>query len=207
MYVIRKTPLGNINEKASEVNKLTNKGKQLYHNNQPVTSWPRRVVAGKILEFLQSLKKNCILIGHNSKRYDIPLLILFMYQSNLLYEFCDIVDGFTDSLILMEKKFPERKNEGKLKLTTLVRELLQTSFENAHDAMGDVCALECLMHAYFNDDYLISSKYTITESVINLQKSLNQKMNVASFAPLRKSLSCYMIDKIYSFGITLDTLK
>ena len=161
------TPTQKIDERASAVTGLTCKGQQLYAQNKLVTSFSKRVVAGEILQFLLSLKKQCILVGHNIKKFDIPRLTLLMYQTGLLTEFYELVDGFTDSYVLLGEKFPEKINvAGQLKLTTLVKEI-EIPYENAHDAFADVCAVENLLNFYYTSDYFITKKFDLKDSFLN----------------------------------------
>ncbi|KAK0157293.1 hypothetical protein PV328_011051 [Microctonus aethiopoides] len=207
IYTSYVTPTNKIDDSASKVHGLTYQGKQLYAHDKLVTSFPKRVVAGEIIQFLKSLKKPSILIGHNIKTFDMPRLIIFMYQADLLYEFYELVDGFTDSYILFREKFPEKKNKsGELKLTRLASEL-QISYENAHDAFADVCAVEKLLNFYNTDTDLINKKCDIKDSILKLQITLNQNVYVASFSPIKGALSKYIIKLICNIGVSLSDLR
>ncbi|KAK0075414.1 hypothetical protein PV325_006930 [Microctonus aethiopoides] len=67
------------------------------------------------------------------------------------------------------KRYLFKKNKsGELKLTRLANEL-QISYENAHDAFADVCAVEKSLNFYYTDTDLINKKCDI-----NISDSINE---------------------------------
>jgi len=61
----------------------------------------------------------------------------------MIDDFKQIIGGFADSLVLLKKKFPDRKGPGLFKLSTLAQDLLQRNDnENFYNATYDVEVLE-----------------------------------------------------------------
>ncbi|KAK0165656.1 hypothetical protein PV328_004158 [Microctonus aethiopoides] len=90
------------------------------------------------------------------------------------------------------KRYLFKKNKsGELKLTRLANEL-QISYENAHDAFADVCAVEKSLNFYYTDTDLINKKCDIKYSILKLQITLNQNVYVVSFSPMKGALSKYI---------------
>lgn len=163
-------PTREISEKSSEVNGNKCIAGQLYLNNIPISSQPKRIVAGEVLHFLSDSNKPYIFIGHNIYSFDIRRLLFLMKSYNLLGDFCNVVVSCIDTYILFEAKFPERKGRGALKLATLVKDFLPDfSFVNAH-AFGDICALEALTAKFYTTDSIFD-KYKSLKEIIEKKKS------------------------------------
>ncbi|KAK0178451.1 hypothetical protein PV327_007342 [Microctonus hyperodae] len=160
-----------------------------------------------MLQFLTNIGKPCILIGHNIKTFDISRLIYNLVKLNLIQDFAKVIIGSIDTLFLIKKKFPERKGKGALKLTVLVKDLLNQPFDNAHDAYADVCALESLIHKYFEPNYLMKFVYRFKDSICDFKNSLSSKENEESLKPLQNVVSNYTINKLANAGISILQLR
>lgn len=201
------TPSRPISPKASGEHGLTCVAGELFCHGKPVVSLPKRIVVGKIIEFLSGLRNRCILVGHMPKAGDMTRLILLFQNLGLFDEFSNHVAGFTDTTILCETTFPDRKkNPAQLQLSTLVSDLLKIPFES-HDAFSSASALEKLSIKFFSNESIFASQCCLTDAVQDFKKSVNSKQNVKSFLPLVNDLSIYTIKKIAATGISYDTLK
>lgn len=202
-------PTGKILSKASEVHGITCSAGQLYLNNVPITSLPKRIVAGEVLQFLSNLGKPCILIGHNINSFDIRRLLLLMKSCDLLRDFCNVVIGCTDTYLLFKEKFPDRKEKGAFKLTSLVKDLIPDfSFQNAHNAFGDICALEALTVKFYSNENIFK-KYKSLKDIIEKKKvkKSNSSIEKKNQTKTDNLISKYIIKKLSSVGITVAMLK
>ena len=83
---------------------------------------------------------NVVLLAHNGRKFDFPVLVSAVGKNNLYDRLCTCVLACVDSLSLFKKIFP---NESSYKQEALVQNILQQKY-NAHDAIADVQALGSL---------------------------------------------------------------
>ncbi|KAK0156868.1 hypothetical protein PV328_012186, partial [Microctonus aethiopoides] len=177
-------PTREISENASEVHGIKCIAGQMYLNNIPISSQPKRIVAGEVLQFLSGFNKPCIFIGHNIYSFDIRRLLFLMKSCDLLSDFCNVVVGCIDTYILFKETFPERRGKGALKLTTLVKDFLPNfSFVNAHNAF----------------EIVEKKKVQGKNSTFTVQKS-HKNVN-------DNHISNYVIKKLSTVGVTVEILK
>ncbi|XP_058809610.1 uncharacterized protein LOC131674797 [Phymastichus coffea] len=91
------TPTQAINCAASKANGLTKVYKKLFQHGVEVVTLPQKQVFIKLLAFLKSIKKKCLLVAHICT-FDSSRLILAVKTLNLLEEYEQVIEGFADSL-------------------------------------------------------------------------------------------------------------
>ncbi|XP_053347162.1 DNA polymerase III PolC-type-like isoform X2 [Clarias gariepinus] len=128
---------------ASRVTGLTTHGKRLLLRGQPVETVPLREALHLFISFLKTISRP-ILVGHNCKQFDCPILLRILDEFNLLEEFRDVVSAYLDTLMLSRKMFP---NLQKRSQPFLVQHFLQKAYE-AHNAIEDVRALQELYRVW-----------------------------------------------------------
>lgn len=127
---------------ASRVTGLTTHGQILLLHGQPVQTVPLREALNLFISFLQTFNRP-ILVGHNCKRFDCPVLLRILSEFYLLGEFEDVVSGYLDTLLLSREMFTLQKYSQPF----LVQYFLQRSY-GAHDAIEDVQALQELYRVW-----------------------------------------------------------
>ena len=123
---------------------------------------------------------------------------------SLLEEYTNCIEGFSGSLALFRKKFPNRENG--YKLTTLGAELLSLSSEGAHDSKFDVLLLEklCINHIRINE--IIIAKKSIASIVENIQNNQKVKELLPSYKPLKYIISIAIQKRLASSGISYEDI-
>jgi DNA polymerase III alpha subunit (gram-positive type) len=94
-----------------------------------------------LIEYLKS-KNQPILVGHNIKSFDIPILSRLITEFGLLPTFLNLISACIDTLKLAKKVVPKSEITN-YKKTTLVKKMLGIEYE-AHDALEDVKSLHQL---------------------------------------------------------------
>lgn len=114
---------------------------RLYLHRQPVLTNSLREVLVSFIAFLQMLGRPLV-IGHNIRRFDCPLLARALDGLDLRAEFESSVSGCVDTLPLARELLVDRCLQS-FRQENLVRELLGVNYK-AHDALEDVRALQAL---------------------------------------------------------------
>ncbi|XP_053390362.1 uncharacterized protein LOC128553259 [Mercenaria mercenaria] len=117
---------------------------------------------------------NVILVAHNGRRFDYPVLMKAVASCKILERFLKCVSEFVDSLTVLRKHFPGRSS---YKQEDLVREILRESY-GAHNATEDVKALgNLLKHISVSPKTMLSFSYppkSVRHSqLFNLEKAKN----------------------------------
>ena len=81
--------------------------------------------------------------------FDAPRLLSKIQAVSLMEQFSKIIVGFSDTLSLFKKRFPNKKEKNSLTLTALAQELDNVPVMNAHDALYDVILLDKLVSKFF----------------------------------------------------------
>ncbi|XP_058809923.1 uncharacterized protein LOC131675094 [Phymastichus coffea] len=127
-----------------------------------------------------------------------------MQELSLIDEFENVIQGFSDTLLLFKDKFPKR--ESGYKLTTLAKELLALPCNGAHDASVDVILLEQLTTSFISVLDLIESNKTIKDISERMQKEKDAKEIIPSFKPMDDVISKAMQKRLAYAGITYENL-
>lgn len=181
------TPTQRISESASKITGLTSRSGELYFYNKLVSSFALQDALVSFKEFLDRTHKPVLLVAHNAN-FDATKLVKGIVQWNLQNQFNII--GFTDSLKVLRRTFPERKGPGMFKLSNLALDILGLhDNEGFHDAEYDVNILPKIILIVEKENDLIKYKKDynnyITEELgydnvlLNLEK-LNDFENVVS---------------------------
>ncbi|CAC5424590.1 unnamed protein product [Mytilus coruscus] len=150
---------------------------------------------------------NTVLVGHNSKVFDISILITALEKHGLLNYFMSSVKGFIDALPLYKECIPNQPSYAQPKIyNTLFGELY-----SAHDSMEDIVALRRLFEKKISPSLVLKSTFSGTnESVMQLYLHRNcTKGLLTTMRPLTnyKIITNCMATKIASSGLGLNHLK
>ncbi|XP_053393709.1 DNA polymerase III PolC-type-like [Mercenaria mercenaria] len=116
---------------------------------------------------------NVILVAHNGRRFDVPVIISAINNVKLQERFFKCVSGCTDSLSVFRKQYPGRSS---YKQIDLVHDILGATY-GAHDATEDVRALgHLLKHSASHQTVLpfsFSPEAVYKNQIYNREKSKN----------------------------------
>lgn len=102
-YVIPTKP---ISEGASRVTQLSFYNNCLYHKGQPVHAVSAIEALSSFIDFVCSFQTKPILVGHNIRRFDCPVLASNMRASGLWSEFLKCIAGFVDTIEVFRRTHP-----------------------------------------------------------------------------------------------------
>ncbi|OXU30205.1 hypothetical protein TSAR_005539 [Trichomalopsis sarcophagae] len=150
-------PTHSIAPHTTKANGLSTVHKQLFQRGHEVFTMPSSVVFQKLLEYLLSLGKKCILVTHNCA-FDSSRLILALQKLSPIDKFKEVVAGFSDTL------------------ETPISELMSLPCDGAHDASFDTSLLEKLTVDYLQvlemenagNSRRILNTYTQLNSILKL---------------------------------------
>ncbi|XP_016350234.1 uncharacterized protein plex9.1 isoform X2 [Sinocyclocheilus anshuiensis] len=148
-------PRCSMTDGASRVTSLTVDGPHLLFRHRPVPTVPHRRALSDFICFLKTFRRP-FLVGHNSRRFDWPVLTRVLAQFDLLEEFAGVVSGCVDTLPLSREMFQLPRYSQQF----LVQRFLQESY-GAHDASEDVRMLQELYRVWRPSQELVK-KHTIT---------------------------------------------
>ncbi|KAM4734355.1 three prime repair exonuclease 4 [Anableps anableps] len=134
-------PRCRIERGAARVTGFKVRRQRLYLHRQLVFTNSLREVLVSFIAFLQMLGRP-LLIGHNSRNFDCPLLARALDELDLRAEFQASVSGCVDTLPLARELLRGRGLQS-FRQENLVRELLGINYK-AHNALEDVRALQTL---------------------------------------------------------------
>ncbi|TNN79885.1 Protein PML [Liparis tanakae] len=138
LYVVPPCPM---QRGAARVTGFRVRRRRLFLRRRPVPTNSLREVLVSFVAFLRMLGRPLVL-GHNIRRFDCPLLARALDGLGLRAEFESAVSGYVDTLPLARELLKGRGLRS-FRQTELVRELLAVDYE-AHDALEDVRALQAL---------------------------------------------------------------
>lgn len=138
LYVTPRCP---IEQRAAGVTGFRIHKRRLYLHQRPVLTNSLREVLVSFLAFLRMLG-HPLVVGHNIRRFDCPLLARALGELGLRAQFDSSVSGCVDTLSLARELLKGRGLQS-FRQENLVRELLGVDYK-AHDALEDVRALQAL---------------------------------------------------------------
>ena len=139
LYVIPSKP---ITKEASLITGISLMNGLIYHRNKLVTAAvPTATALGMFVQFVESLDGQKVLIGHNSARFDIPILTRLLVKHGLLPRLNACVSAGLDTLPLCKLLY-KKKDVGDYKQVTIYKKLFNSNYSDAHNALADVLALE-----------------------------------------------------------------
>ena len=148
------TPDKKINKIASEITGITYRDGVLRYFGKPVPSVPINTGLESFLSWLSKLPKPILLIAHNGERFDSRRLSRKILQCDMQKSFCDMVEGYVDTLPYFRQNYPQLE---KHKQDFLVQTLLGQEY-GAHNAFEDVKALKKLVESSYVLDTFIHDK-------------------------------------------------
>ncbi|CAC5417983.1 unnamed protein product [Mytilus coruscus] len=137
-YVLPKKP---ITPKAQEITGIKVEGSKMFCNDKEVKSVSIKEALELFLQFLSRNKEN-VIIGHNIKSYDIPVLFCALNNCSIMNEFSCSIVGFLDTLQLFKSLLPGLTSYSQ---SNLYNTVLNETYDG-HDSMEDVVALSRLFH-------------------------------------------------------------
>ena len=140
-------------------------------SGEPVEAESVTTAMNKFMTWLERFP--CVvLVAHNGRRFDYPVLISAITCLDFISRFFCCVVGFIDSLPVFRKVFP---NQESYKQEDLARTLLQSSYA-AHNAIEDVEILGNLVwHANMASEDLL--KHSFRPNAVFNQLSFNEEKN------------------------------
>ncbi len=145
-------PVGYISSDATRITGLKKEnGVLVNRKGETIPTVSLKKGMSDFISFLQKLKeanasKKIVLVGHNANAFDNKHLIRSLTRAGKLDEFTKLVAGFSDTLLLMKEKYPERKGKGAHSVGGLYELIVGLPFE-AHNAAEDVRAVAELIVA------------------------------------------------------------
>lgn len=170
LYIVPRCP---VQRGASKVNGFYVRRRRLYRHQQPVLANTLREVVVSFLAFLRMLRQPLV-VGHNIRRFDCPLLARALDELDLRAEFESCVSGCVDTLPLCRELLKDRRLQS-FRQENLVRELLGLDYR-AHDALEDVRALQAL-YSILQPSAEVVSRHKFTLDTMN--KPATQKVPVS----------------------------
>ena len=195
-------PIAPISASSSKVTGLTKQGNNVFCHGKIVPSVSITEGLELFSNWLSSLNKRVILIGHNIKSFDIRHLRRHVTSHEMQSKF-DIVTGYVDTLPLFKSLYPKLISYSQ---PSLYSKLIGGEY-NAHNAFSDVTALSELLTAInINSNILcnFSMNSSSMEEYLNFQ--YKKQINSESFQVLlqNKVLSKGMIEKASGSGLKLE---
>ncbi|XP_072241362.1 protein PML-like [Leuresthes tenuis] len=170
LYVI---PRCRIQRGAAKVTGFKVSRQRLFLHRQPVPTNSLKEVLVSFIAFLQMLGRP-LLVGHNIRRFDCPVLARVLDELDLTAEFESSLSGCVDTLPLAREMLKDRGLQS-FRQESLVRELLGVDYK-AHDALEDVRALQTL-YSFLQPtpEVVLRHKFTLD--------TMNNKPPVAASTP------------------------
>ncbi len=200
MYMV---PMQGISEGAKKITKMSFKHGVLYYNKEPVEAVYQHQGLAQFITFLSSVN-NPILVGHNIKVFDLPILYNSM-TDQMQNQFNKVVVGFLDTLFLFRELYPNRK---KYTQPSLVSDLLNETYE-AHNALEDVKSLQNLVEKCSNKTDHESQLFTHDHIVALAQykSDWSRRNDTLQHLVQSKILTDYMTEKMAKSGLSYGHLS
>lgn len=143
-------PRCSITEGAARVTGLTVHEGTLHLHRRPVRTSPLRRALTGFISFLKTINRP-FLVGHNSRRFDWPILLRSLKEFGLSEEFEEVVSGCVDTLSMSREMFRLERYSQEF----LVQHFLRQTY-GAHDATEDVRTLQDLYRVWKPCDELVT---------------------------------------------------
>lgn len=125
-----------ITPEAQQVTGIVFDGQKMTVHGESVEAVPIKEALETFCDWLGRFS-NVVLVAHNGRRFDYPVIVNTFAKNDKIEDFCRCVSGCIDSLPVLKKQFPGRSSYKQVDLAT---DILNISY-NAHDAKEDVMAL------------------------------------------------------------------
>ena len=203
MYTCHVTPTKSISAAAAEKTGITCCDGQVYKDKEPVESLTPEIALNGLLEFMEKFGKP-ILIGHNIKNFDCPVLHNNLKKEGLWDQFGTCCSGFLDTLESFRKLVPNESKEESYAQEKLVCRYLGISY-SAHDALEDITALERLYNEKLAGVGTVPLMFSC-DYVERLVKSYSLRATFSTFIAA-KHISAEMARKCSMSGLSVHHIR
>ena len=172
-------PTKPITSGASETTKITVHGHNVYFKDTLVPSVDPRTGLAQFISFLRELKKP-ILVAQNCDNFDSKVLVNNLTEHNMLEEFEEIVEGFSDTLPLFKKLLPKESHSQQ----DLAKKYLKKDYE-AHNAIADCRCLQELLKKLCKKNernQVLQHSFSVNYVAANIKRTKNRTLHLASYA-------------------------
>lgn len=194
------TPNQSISPQASEVTGLKMINGELCYKGSPVKATSQYAALVDFTNFVENCSsdnKKAVLVGHNIKMFDVPVLYNALCKNNMVNEFSSHISGCIDTL-LVSKQVIKKDEVDNYKQVTLVKKYLNKDYE-VHNALCDVKLLKELHNE------VLLEKYDVYSNIFTLSSHrLRQSLNVLV---QNKAVSAAVATKMAKSGLGLTQLK
>ena len=201
-YIVPNKPIG---KTASAVNGITCHSGQMAYLGKPVKSETPLVALQTFIHWLEECKP-VVLVAHNGRKFDAPLILRHVSIAKLTAAFADCVIGFVDTRPLFEEICLDMPN---YKQETLVSKILHVDYQ-AHNSLEDVKALQKLcMHEKVPDESFQKHSVTTASLLHIMEHGQLTERNMASMATVvgKKIVSPAMGEKMAQSGLCWEHVK
>lgn len=200
-------PTGTISSASTKITDLSirieNGSRQMVKGGQAVDTVPISECLIEFTEWLKSINHSAVLLAHNGRTFDMPLLLKSLINNGLNDRIPEHILGFVDTLPILKVALPGKPSY-KLCL------LHEGQFEQ-HNAMADVRALAALMQSTrVSSDLMSNNSVTIASAFEIIQtrfKTLHACRELEQNLCLEGTISKSMARKIANSGLRYSHLK
>ena len=201
-YVMPKIP---ITSSATEITGLAVQNGMLFHHGSKVDALSVSAALDSLFRFLEKFN-NVVLVGHNIKTFDCPVLLQALESCLMLSKLTEVVNGFLDTRPFFKLVYPDLHSYSQQSLSET---LLNMSY-NAHDATEDVIMLQTLVSKveFCNENHKCStftSQYAL--DIFLYQKLVNKNLPSLQCLVDQKVISLGMAKKVAGSGLNFSSLN
>ncbi|XP_063402102.1 protein PML-like [Mytilus trossulus] len=201
-YVLPKKP---ITPKAQEITGIKVEGSKMFCHDKEVKSVGIKEALKMLILFLAQYKKN-VIIGHNIKSYDLPVLFCALNNCSIMNEFSCSILGFLDTLQLFKSLLPGLTSYAQ---SNFYNTVLNETYDG-HDSMEDVVALSRLFHhlAPSTEAKQLSS-FSIDSAARRYDHNQKTKLLLPTLTPLteKKVITLRTANVIAASGMSFSHLR
>lgn len=203
VYVKPKVPIA---ESAQQVTGIvcSNSG-EMTVRGEPVQSYGIGEALDKFWKYLRQFSSP-ILVAHNGRRFDFPVLVSSVKASQALDKMFACITGFIDSLAVFKKVFPGQEC---YKQEHLVKTFLCSSY-SAHDALEDVESLgNLVLFTGLDSRALLQYSFAPTAVYNSMLFNTEKSRYLDSLTPLiiRGVMKRATADNVAGSGLNFSHLK
>ena len=203
-YVLPKLPMSASAEQVTKI--IVTNSTNMSVNGVPVEA---KSIVCALRELFSWLKRfqNVVLIAHNGRRFDFPVIVNACLATELFSEFCSCVLGLVDTLPVFKSIYPKSES---YKQEHLARVLLSKEY-NAHNALDDVaCLSELVSYAIKHDKKSLTMKsFSLIDIKHNMDSNMEKKKNLPSLSVLISSgvMKSSTAENVASSGLNFKNLQ
>ena len=168
-------PKSDISDRSSQITSLRKIGNVLLYKGSPVDTVGMRECTLKFLDWLNKIDGKKILYGQNSKGCDSRMICKAFRDVNLEKEFGQSVLGYSDTLPLFRRLYPNQESHTQ---EQLCKNLIGYRY-TAHNSLEDARALQNLVSRLeITEKDLLKDSFTI-EFVFKRQNFIEKKVKIS----------------------------